>query len=80
VDTLDNVINRDKIKNVKLIKIDVEGAESDVLRGAKKILKRDHPRIIFEAWDEKNLNKIKKILILFKYQIKRIGYEDYLAY
>lgn len=69
-----------KIKNVKLIKVDVEGAEADVLLGAKKILKRNHPKIIFEAWDEKYLNKIKKVLKPFKYKIKKIGKIDYFAY
>lgn len=73
---LDNL----QIKNIKLIKIDVEGAEADVLRGAKKILKRDHPKIIFEAWDEECLDEIKIILNPFKYQIKKIGEENYFAY
>ncbi|RYZ00236.1 MAG: FkbM family methyltransferase [Chitinophagaceae bacterium] len=33
---------------VRLIKIDVEGGEMDVLRGAEGLLRRDHPVIIFE--------------------------------
>ena len=80
VDTLDNRIEKQKIKKVDMIKIDVEGAEADVLKGAKKILKRYHPRVIFEAWDEEHLNRIEKVLIPFKYQIKKIGEENYLAY
>ena len=45
-DLMDHVIP----SNIKidLIKIDVEGAEMLVLEGAQKILKRDHPIIIFE--------------------------------
>jgi len=80
VDTLDNLIEKYKIKKVDLIKIDVEGGEVGVLTGAKKILRKDHPKIIFEAWNEKCLNRIKKILNPFKYQIKMIGKENYLAY
>ena len=45
--TLDSIIS----KNIKVgfIKIDVEGAELLVLKGAKSILKRDNPYVIFEC-------------------------------
>jgi FkbM family methyltransferase len=45
--TLDSMIPTD-IK-VGFIKIDVEGAEFSVLKGALNILKRDHPFVIFEC-------------------------------
>ncbi len=44
---LDNVIPTDT--RIGLIKIDVEGAEMGVLRGAKEILNRDRPLVIFEC-------------------------------
>ncbi|MBE3128584.1 MAG: FkbM family methyltransferase [Actinobacteria bacterium] len=68
-----------EIDNVKLIKIDVEGAESDVLKGAKKILERYHPKIIFEAWDESYLEKVRIVLRDFNYQIKNISGANYFA-
>ena len=43
---LDNLISKD-IK-IDFIKIDVEGGEYDVLRGATELLKRDKPYIVFE--------------------------------
>lgn len=43
---LDDVISGDT--PITLIKIDVEGGEHDVLRGATAILKKWHPYIIFE--------------------------------
>ena len=36
-------------KPISLLKIDVEGAELDVLKGAEKILRRDHPTLVFEC-------------------------------
>lgn len=45
-DTLDNVVPRDH--QVDLIKIDVEGAEYKVLKGANRILTMSRPTIIFE--------------------------------
>ncbi|PIN93066.1 hypothetical protein COU54_04485 [Candidatus Pacearchaeota archaeon CG10_big_fil_rev_8_21_14_0_10_31_24] len=76
-DTLDNLVG-DK-KDVKLIKIDVEGAEEKVLRGAIKILKNNLPKIIFEAWDNKNLLKVKSVLDPLGYKIRKIDEYNYLA-
>ena len=44
-DTLDNVIGE---AHVDFIKIDVEGAEMQVLRGARELIKRERPIIVFE--------------------------------
>ena len=44
--TLDSLMN--KVSNVKLMKVDVEGAEPLVFYGAREIIKRDMPIIIFE--------------------------------
>jgi len=77
---LDNVLKDLKIKKVDLMKIDVEGAEADVLEGARATLRKNHPKIIFEAWDENYLDKVKKILKAFNYKIKQIAEQNYLAY
>jgi FkbM family methyltransferase len=49
-DLLDNILDHklDTNQKVSFIKIDVEGAELQVLVGAKNIIKRDRPIIIFE--------------------------------
>jgi FkbM family methyltransferase len=43
---LDELVQTDQ--PIRLIKIDVEGAELMVLEGAQALLKRDHPYVIFE--------------------------------
>lgn len=50
--TLDGYASRNKIKHVDLIKIDVEGAELDVIKGAAAMLNsRPAPVVIIEAQD-----------------------------
>lgn len=48
MDTLDNVLLELKNPQISLIKIDVEGAEFHVFRGAVKCIMRDKPFILFE--------------------------------
>lgn len=79
-ETLDSIVKDKKIKDIKLIKIDVEGAESLVLKGAKKTLKKFHPKIIFEAWSNNYLEKCTKILKPLNYQVKKIPKSNYFAY
>jgi len=80
VDTLDNIIKEKGLKDIKLIKIDVEGAEANVLKGAKKTLKKYHPKLIFEAWDETYFKKIKNILDKYNYKFEKIGSQNYFAF
>jgi FkbM family methyltransferase len=48
VTTLDALAAEHSLDRVALIKIDVEGWESAVLRGASTVLRRSHPALIFE--------------------------------
>jgi len=47
--TLDKFCSKNKIKRLDLIKIDTDGHEPEVLSGARKIITRFRPTIIFEA-------------------------------
>jgi hypothetical protein len=46
VDTLDNIIPKDL--KIDFIKIDVEGGEFGVLKGARRILENSKPLVVFE--------------------------------
>ena len=77
---LDTLLSQFRINNVDLIKIDVESAELDVMKGSEKTLLTSHPKIIFEAWDEYILKGIEEFLDRFGYRIKPIDNKNYLAY
>jgi FkbM family methyltransferase len=51
-ESLDDALRRAAIHHVDVIKMDVQGAEEWVLRGASNTLSSAHPVIIFEVWPE----------------------------
>tara|TARA_R110002050_G_scaffold231229_1_gene366977 strand:+ start:98 stop:1012 length:915 start_codon:yes stop_codon:yes gene_type:complete len=53
--TLDTFLSNN-IKPVSIIKIDVEGSELEVLKGAKKLIKKWRPTIFLEVWNPKEAN------------------------
>ena len=71
INTLDQIL-LSKTSKIDLIKVDVEGAELDVLKGARSILTRDHPLIYVEIIDDKQLNKIELYLSKFGYKRKAV--------
>lgn len=53
---------------VAVIKIDVEGMEEQVLRGASRILSTHHPVVFAEAWGEPERAAIEAVLAPFNYR------------
>lgn len=51
VTTLDEYLEARGRPRVRLVKVDVEGAELHVLRGARSCLERDHPLLVMEILD-----------------------------
>ncbi len=45
-----------------VVKIDVEGAEVDVLRGGAAVLRQHRPTLIVEFWDDESLEKARGLL------------------
>jgi len=66
---LDNVLNEIRIEKVDLIKIDVEGAELEVLKGLRKTLKKDNPTLVIELL-KTDRNKIINYLADLGYKEK----------
>lgn len=73
-DSLDNIIGLNV--KVDLIKIDAEGAEEEILRGASGILVTWKPAIIFEAITKHKLKKCSAVLERLGYKVTQI-YETY---
>lgn len=48
VATLDGLVEKERLQKVDFIKLDVDGYEIEVLRGAQNVLKKFKPTIIFE--------------------------------
>jgi FkbM family methyltransferase len=77
--SLDRVAEEQKLDKVDVIKIDVEGAEFDVLKGGRSVLERWHPTILIELNQETSSNagySVKDVvdyLREFGYAFKRIG-------
>jgi FkbM family methyltransferase len=68
-ETLDSALSTEQ--KIGLIKIDVEGAELDVLRGAAKTISIHRPKIIFECWEEERGQRKEQ---LFEH-LSSIGYK-----
>ena len=66
--TLDCYCDEQKIQRLDLLKIDVEGAEALVLRGAVKTLSTLRPRILFEK-NADSLSECQRILEDFGYRL-----------
>lgn len=77
--TLDYLVHKHRLKNIKYIKIDVEGAELDVLHGLINILKKQKPIVIVEALDKNQWRLIKSFFKENNYGIATIKGEYYLA-
>lgn len=64
----------ERTRPVSFIKMDVEGHELEVFKGADQILKTDRPKLIFEC-ENRHLNG-KSVSDIFQY-IQDLGYEGY---
>jgi FkbM family methyltransferase len=78
VETLDNLIEQLSLEDeVKKIKIDAEGAEVEILKGAKRVLERNRPTMVIEIWTQENLELILHLLRPYSYTMKQVDEDNY---
>jgi FkbM family methyltransferase len=72
---IDTFVETYCIEKLNFIKIDVEGMDMDVLKGAQKTIQKYNPFIFIEHSDNRKsiLNEITDYLSLTKYEFKVIG-------
>ena len=80
--TLDEVLSEGfQNRMIKMIKLDIEGFDTIVLRGAYEILKKDHPALFFEynrdAMKAINEDGLSTILSFAEYGYNKIAFFDY---
>ena len=77
VETLDNFLKKNRVeqeaRNIDLLKIDVEGFESDVIQGAVNTIKDHQPIVAFE-WSNQSLENHSHTKIL-----DDLGYKFFLT-
>ena len=63
VDTLDNILRDLKLDHVNLIKMDIEGAEIEALKGAENTLNTENMKLVIEAFHKVNGKPTYKSII-----------------
>ncbi len=75
VKTLDTYCREHKIENIRLLKIDVEGAEEKVIQGAMRMLRKYHPCLILEIYSDTLKSRRTRMKMLRS--LMKIGYKLY---
>jgi FkbM family methyltransferase len=76
--TLDDLWIAADCPDVSLVKIDVEGHEVDVIKGALRMLERSRPHLLIEAPTAALLNRVSEVLTRFGYRASQPeGFESW---
>ena len=69
--TLDSIFAGENIEEVDLLKIDIEGAAADALKGAEKLLKKTK-HVVFEIHTEEECRQASRILADSGFLLRRV--------
>ena len=78
-ETLDNFLRKNKIGYIDLIKIDVDGSELDVLKGARKALSKGIIRNIIIEVSSKTKKEVMGLFSKYRYSVSQVLYNNYLV-
>jgi FkbM family methyltransferase len=73
---IDSLVESGRIKPPNMLKIDIEGGETDMLRGAERTLRRLGPTIFLAAHGSQNRTDCLTILSALGYTLSAIGSRD----
>ena len=75
IKSIDDLYYNDLLKKPDLIKIDVEGFEYRVIKGAKRLLKEISPKVVIEIHDVENGLLVSNFMSKIGYSMKILGYK-----
>ena len=76
VTTIDHLVYEQMIAAPDLMKIDVEGAESMVLQGAKRFFREHHPVLLLEIHHILQMATVQQMLMEWGYQLEVLDREN----
>jgi FkbM family methyltransferase len=80
VQTLDSLMKLDKYPAPDIVKLDVEGAEVDVIRGARELLQVHHPSLFIEAHSDALAKQCTGLLTELGYVVNVLESPDELRF
>lgn len=79
MDTLDSLLNTEKVTNIKIIKIDTEGWEFDVIEGTISAIKKFSPLIILAEVNRLGLRRAGASERYLRLLMAELGYSTYVG-
>lgn len=74
--TLDHLVYSDQIESPQLLKIDVEGGESLVVQGARRVLTDLRPRILLELHGRRRAKEVWDLMVQHRYVWNCVSAKD----